>query len=318
MARTSADRAATRRRRLAAIEQGGLAAGVEQAFEDLWMRGRRPTSVSVRQELLYRESPADQTPAVARLLSPRGWALRLYLIAVFEAQCRLYPSMQVNNRLPLLHKRPGQVAWLDLVAAHADAESRHIKERATPRRNRLRQLKAALVTLEREGLVELLGNAGRRDRYEGFQLLHEAGRGNYATPNLYTVPAGAEWRQCVRIPTSLFINGWIHALTNAEIAVYLMLQHLRDNHPRAHRTNGVYIYGPDREDHYGLGRDTYETHIMLERFGLVERIEDPRRNSKGRIKNYEPGERYQPHHFRVLAHGLNIRGVEQVLTRLPL
>jgi hypothetical protein len=196
------------------------------------------------------------------------------------------------------------MAWINLLAAPAETRP-DTKERIKPHRNRLRQLKSALSALEKEGLVEIPLGAGGRNRYDSFRLLHEAGRGRYAASIPYKVPASGEWS--FRVPVDFFLQGWLHALTNSEIAVYLMLCHLRDKHPSAHRHRGVYINGGPREDHYGLSRDTYEAHQMLKKFGLIHRASRPMRTlDDGTI-------RFDAYRFQVIDQALNTRAIPHIL-----
>lgn len=79
----------------------------------------------------------------------------------------------------------------------------------------------------------------------------------------YTVPA-AESRT-MYLPGGLFTNGWIHVLEDSELAFLLMLACLRSRFD----TTPVFATGEVRLLQFGLGRDAYESHHILSRFGLV-------------------------------------------------
>ncbi|MCY0942878.1 hypothetical protein [Streptomyces antarcticus] len=94
--------------------------------------------------------PVDAGPLLTRLLLPRGAALRFYLLALFEAQCRLAVGGRWENLLPL----SGPGSWSDLIASDGayDAKSgmymRSTRGGRAAEDLRLRQVQGALRTLE--------------------------------------------------------------------------------------------------------------------------------------------------------------------------
>ena len=75
----------------------------------------------------------------------------------------------------------------------------------------------------------------------------------------------------VTIPTAFFLNGWIHALTNREIAMWLMLRDLtvRANRPAdTTATPDVQINAKTRLRGHDLSLATWRSHLELEAFGL--------------------------------------------------
>jgi hypothetical protein len=139
------------------------------------------------------------------------------------------------------------------------------------------------------------------------------GAGVLAEPLPYTVP-GAQ--AGLDLPAAFFLNGWLWAMTNAELAAYLMFRHLGCAYPRVHAESGVYIHGQDRVEQYGLGRDTYESHILLERFGLLALVPSLIRHPDGRVAGFKKGERLEAHRFQLIDEGLAQPGVENVIARL--
>ena len=103
------------------------------------------------------------------------------------------------------------------------------------------------------------------------------------------------------------------ALTNSEIAAYLMFRALASKYPGEHDRDGVYIYGDDREQHFCLRRDAYESHILLERVGLLDLQRTLLRHADGRIIGYQPGAKYEALTFKLTDDGLADDGVLHVL-----
>src|ERR1700737_2292356 len=113
----------------------------------------------------------------------------------------------------------------------------------------------------------------------------------------------------VTIPTAFFVNGWIHALTNGEIAMWLRL---RDLTVRASRradgatdtiaTPDVQIGAKTRLREYDLTRAAWDAHLELEAFGLIHVERDPDRRENGTTLD---GKRAAPHRFRLLDEGLD-------------
>ncbi len=226
-----------RRRRIEELTREDLDERVRNGLRRLWEQGRSPEVVRVRPVLIrtgevVRDGRPPVRPAAARLLRPRGIALRFYLLALFEAQCRKGPGASITNVMRLA-QGDGEVTWVDLVAVDA-AGDRRTKEPRTRLDNRIRQVKGAVDTLREEGLAELERANGVR-RYAGFTLMHESGRGELATPRTYTVPKANEGT--IDLPVGFFLNGWVHVLQPSEIAAWLMFRDLAWRFPNEHVEN---------------------------------------------------------------------------------
>jgi hypothetical protein len=141
----------------------------------VWDEGRRPAWIRIRPIFIRQPEPAApgeiSGPAAARLLRSRGVALRFYLLALFEAQCRPRPGTGQATRMRL-HHGDGAVTWADLVAVDAEGV-RRTKERRTALDNRVRQVKGALATLYEEGMVDMPLRDGVHE-YAEFLLMHES------------------------------------------------------------------------------------------------------------------------------------------------
>jgi hypothetical protein len=223
---------------------------------------------------------------MSRLITSRGIALRFYLLAVFEAQCR--PGTEdawTNTRL-----LSGRMGWSDLIAIDA-AYSRPAKAyQRLSRQNRDldssldRQIKGALRTLEQPEdqalvVVPIKANGRHRD-YGRFLLMDESGRGGIPTPNYYTVPSPG--RGVIDIPYQFFLHGWIQVLYPSELATWLTLRFLRSLFPHSHDESGVFLYGQTREEDFHLLRDTYEDSCRnLLEFGLIRHAQPMRPTAEG-------------------------------------
>jgi hypothetical protein len=157
----------------------------------------------------------------------KGWALHLYLIAIFDAQTRNARGSGVDNVRPLLHGSDRQAAWVDLLPTITST---------TPRATGMRrQLVRALALLEQEKLVALSGRPGFRGRYNYFRLLSEDSSPGQSWEIAYTIPTSTEissadppWIRppgpaggraaAVGLPAEFFTNGWVHVLSATEIA----------------------------------------------------------------------------------------------------
>jgi hypothetical protein len=281
---------------------------VRQALADIWQT-RKPPEVRVRPALMARGAPDEATPPAAAMVSPNGQSLRFYLTCLFVAACSAKQTGKpVKNRRPLTRDDPhAEPGWSDLLAIPARADA--VKERSSRRGNRLRQIKSALVRLDELGLVTLGRDRGR-DRFERFLIYPETGRGDYEDPVGYRVPGV---RSSFPLPAQFFLSGWVWALSNSEIATYLMLRLLAWHMPREHASDGVFVTGTDREDTFDLGRDAYESHLMLAEFGLIRCNRASGRYPDGKWELYQPGGRPEPHRFQLLDDGLDEPAIERVL-----
>ncbi|MFD6696328.1 hypothetical protein [Micromonospora aurantiaca (nom. illeg.)] len=292
--------------------------------------GQNPTLYLVRRTFILARTPEPSAPVVASpaaALAPmRGWALHLYLIALFETQAQHRAGFAVTNTRPLLNGSKLQAAWVDLLPAVTSTTPRSAGMR--------RQLVRALALLEQQNLVGLRGRAGFRGRYDYFRLRLENGGRIQGRESAYTVPlpsdAGtvdpawirppgpAQGRSAViSLPASFFLNGWVHVLSAAEITTYLMLRDLEARYPVAGQA-GVYANNPQRETWYGIHRDIYATHRQLTAYGLVDRLDAPARNPDGTIAPGGGKQMLQPYWFRTTPEGFDQVALPTLVDRLDL
>ncbi|MEV8095253.1 hypothetical protein [Kitasatospora sp. NPDC085879] len=294
-----ADARETNERRLRRLQQMRRTGSVTQASEALggiWKAGKKPDSIVLRTALLRADGERSR---LTKLVLPRGIALRFYLLALFEAQCRLDTGDSWQNVRPL----KGAESWSALVAIDGaydtvsgayDAAlenmppelrgSARAEERWRTRKLedlRLRQVKGALRTLEELGHEDALvwmprGARGQR-LYEDFSLMEEGGRGDMPTPDFYTVPVRS-WTaaRTITLPKDFFLKGWIQVLNPSEVATWLILRWMSQWAPRKHRVSGVFLTTRPRMQAFGLRDDAWEDGCQrLLEFGLIRHAEPP-------------------------------------------
>jgi hypothetical protein len=309
----------TRLARLAKIE--GQA---EKAGEGL-TRIRRHGNLRIRVEFAWRDDPANPNgdlsarlvpprndrPPATRLVSPRGIALKLYLIALFVSQSRSAGELP-DNKLPLADP-DAPVSWIDLVATPAERHRGRIYR--GQREKKLRQVQDALRRLSDPGvqLVELPNFRGKPvGKYEGFLLMREGGAPYGGGDNqLYTVPAAES--KTMLLPGDLFLNGWIQVLEDSELAFLLMLACLRSRVG----SKPVFASSETRLLQFGLGRDAYEAHRILSELGIVKVQADPNRHGE-KVHRYSRSNPPKLYRFELLNDGFGrhaIPTMQHVLQR---
>ncbi|MBK3531065.1 hypothetical protein JHN61_04515 [Streptomyces sp. MBT67] len=325
-------------RRLRRLTEMGKAKAVERAsraLRDVWEAGRKPSEIVLRVELIQRLD-GERAPLV-RLVLPRGIALRFYLVALFEAQCRLGVNEPWVNDRPLT----GVGSWSDFFAIDGayDSESKtympDTKQGRTVADLRLRQVKSALDTLEKLGpehalaVVPKAKNGGRR-QYGQFSLMKEMGRGGHLTPDTYTVP-GAHWSaRTISIPADFFLMGWVQVLNPSEVATWLTLRALSQWARGQHAETGVYLYGKARKEDFGLRRDAWEGGCsMLRSLGLLRHARSSPLDAtpkKGLFPDLDlwdyfartTRERYEPYRWQVIDQRLGEDAMKTFLKELTL
>ncbi|KDN78311.1 hypothetical protein DF19_39995 [Streptomyces olindensis] len=304
-----------------------------RVLEGVWDRGRRPEKIMLRSGLLL-SRPEDPAPPLAQLLRPRGVALRFYLLAVFEAQCRLGVGDEWTRRGSPPLKGPG--SWSDFIAIDGayDKPSGTYMPATTWDRDiqvlRRQQIHGALRTLENlrpdagRGLVEMPRTArgGGRD-YAAFSLMQETGGGDAQTPALYSVPA-SRWHTTLSLPVDFFLRGWIQVLQPSEVATWMILRWLAQTYTKVYAESGAYLYANDRLGAFRLRRDSYEDACnRLCEFGLLRDADMGPASSPGgkSLSGWGPApaqvgaqeflfshparpDRHEPDHYRLADEGL--------------
>ena len=249
----------------------------------------------------------EHRPPSTRLMSPNGIALRFYLIALLEAQSRTSPGDRAAGTETSLRRETGtDIGWCDYIASTAVASGggKHLMGVLD---KKLRQLQNTLDRLKFERLVELPNYVAKQGKHEGFILMSDDGL-RYRTNAQYRIPDGDDF---FTIPVSLFTNGWIFVLEDSELALLLIAARLQHKDGDAsHR-----LPAAPRLLNYGLSRDAFESHSMLDWMGLLEVEEDPERDFDGRTHDYRT-RGAQPHGLRFLSSGLERLALPCVATEV--
>jgi hypothetical protein len=248
--------------------------------------------------------PREQRPPATRLATSRGAALRFELTALALAQARRAPGGAVDNPLPLSPRRRDAkpLGWIDLIASDADISSDG-RVSVSPNDKKLRQAHSALKRLYDAGLVDLPRRAEPKDVYENFVLLDE--RGSTARPDGpaldYRIPGPTE--AVFGLPAAFVTRGWLHVLEDSEIALLMMVACGRGRNP-GELDGSVAISGGTRLLHYGIGRDSFGAHVMLQKLGLLS-VKELGRHDDGRAVDYNEDGESQLHRLKMLPAGFD-------------
>ncbi|MDB4872747.1 MAG: hypothetical protein JWL97_3751 [Gemmatimonadales bacterium] len=285
---------------------------VEGACTKLQGRARRwPDEVRIRSRFVCRSTPAPcdpsdrklparrHRPPATRLLSPRGIALRFYLIALCEAQMRTRAGETPTNHMPLL-AGGDDTGWTDLIAVPVEAQGAGITRISRADKKRRMVISAIEALAHPEVQLVHLPHGQRpkaKGKYEEFRLLDEGGVREDGEVPPYTVPRKGE-KKIFSLPSALFSNGWIHLLDNTELAFLMMIALDSEG-----RDDPVKIPGDDRILYYGLGRDAYEAHLTLEHFGLIDVEIARNRHDDMKVADYGNGGKALLHSFTMIPDG---------------
>ncbi|MFI6153320.1 hypothetical protein ACIBCA_11550 [Kitasatospora sp. NPDC051170] len=300
------ERLVKRRRALEELAPQVLSAA--RWLHSVHQKGTRPAWVRVRADLFwggeFNGGPLREPP-ICRVTAPRGLNLQLYLIALFEAQCRKRTGVAGPSPLPIYSAEPEEASWVRVTASQA-RENMEARRQITELGNRIRQVKSGFQRLASEGLVRIIKSSRGTI---SIMPLHESGITD-SKVNDYVIPSGDSMR-LIFLPVEFFTDGWIFILTQSEIRMYLVLLHMARRFRKNHRETGVYCAGSIRDYEYCLSRDVYETHLLLEGFGLIERMSSGDRHFDGKLiqfhRRLERGEVMPAHRFKVAARLAHIR-----------
>lgn len=222
-------------------------------------------------------TPAEDAhgPALPRLIRSKGLQLRLYLLMVFEAQCRYEAGERVRNVRTVSTGTGPYRSWGELVLSAPD-------QKKTPQpaawqivhRRRERQIKEAMQALETAPrLLDIaMTTTGRsRRNFDKPTLLVEDI--NPDAQARYTV---AE-EHCFSVPREFVTNLWIFTLSDTEIASYLALRWAQQQVPPADRAS-FWVVSAERETRLRLTRTTSDSIEHLQAYGLIERTDFPGRD----------------------------------------
>jgi hypothetical protein len=251
--------------------------------------------------------PPHLRPPCTRLISPRGAALRLYLTALFEAQTSSTRRGNHPKNLRAIRGEHDAPGWEDLVASPAEDHYGRVAMTATAKKRR--QIQQAIRRLHREDLVALPHINSGWNKYENFDLLNEGGERDHGPNTPYTIPKSD--KESFTVPLSIFTEGWIHVLEDSELAFILMIASLRFD-----SLETVAVPGDIRIREFGLGRDSYEAHVMLNRLELLEVWTDRSRFPDGKVSGYSGPGSALAHRFKLLRYRFDNPALETALSIL--
>jgi len=217
---------------LARLGDPGHGQTVEQAsasFAKLYDDSSKPDYIVLRRRFVRRPhrvtiaSDRDKTsrvkPPAQKLIESRGVAYRLYLILLAVAQCR--PTGRQPNslvRIPVSSDDPDAVSLIDLVAPGTQRGKRLAYQKPLAQM-RAEQVRNALDLLAGPDLV-LIDQRDNPDLPPRLNM--ELGPRDDQDPRPWKMPPATT--RAIHIPIEFFLNGWIHVLTDSELAAWLMFR----------------------------------------------------------------------------------------------
>lgn len=251
-----------------------------------------------------------QPPLAALASLTKGVGLPLGLTLLYLAQ-----TGDVLGRDALLKltvdgddDTPGLIDLIAIAASHNPSQDSAFASNS--RNNRKRQIRDALIQLTKIGLAEVPpGGRKGEPRFDDKVHLNRENGPTAAGAKRYQRP-GANVKT-IDIPATFFTNGWVHALSKSETAMWLMLRDLK-NHGNT-PADRLTIRGRDRLLGYDLSRAMWDTHATLEAYGLIVVHRDPNRRRNGTTG---AGERAEPHRFELRDEGLHEDGLSTVISTL--
>jgi hypothetical protein len=279
---------------LAALPGADKMSEVRIRHEFVWSRQPAPAQLASDRKA----PPVAQRPPVTALMSATGITLKLYLVALFDAQARARDNGVIpTNPHPITATdQTGRPGWTDLITTEAtDPDAGDWSISALEKRGR--SIRGALNTLHDADLILLPNGDQPSGKHERFRIKHEGGRPATGENRRYRVPQKAFFT----VPTQLFTHGWIHVLNDTEIAFLLILSFWQQQNPGQR----FRIPTSDRLRRHGLGRDAYsDSTRVLADLKIAEAEADPQvqRASRAGV-----GNRFYslPHLFQLVPTGLD-------------
>ena len=242
--------------------------------------GLQPPSIWIRNAFVRTAAEDVHRPALARLIQSKGLQLRLYLLMLFDAQCRQESTRRVRNVRTVSPRNGLYKSWAELVLSAPDHKDEQPASWQAGRQRRERQIKEAMLALETTHRLLDIGmtTTGRKRRdFDKPTLLTEDS--NPDTQTRYTVAEEHRFS----VPREFFTNLWIFALTDTELACYLALRWAA---PTTH-SDSFAVVSRTRKAHLQLTRTTWDSVERLQAFGLIQRTDSAGRNPvTGTVENF--------------------------------
>lgn len=246
--------------------------------------GLQPATILIRDAFVATTAEDAHGPALPRLVQSKGLQLRLYLLMLFDAQCRHKADDRVRNVRTVSPSNGPYRSWGEIVLSAPDHQQKQQPVAwQIARRRRERQIKEAMLALEttpRLLNIDPTNNGRKRRNYDKPTLLAED-----STPDAqagYGIPS----EQRFGVPREFFTNLWVFALTDTEIACYLALRWAFQQAPVADRKS-FFIVSQERETRLRLTRTTWDSVERLQAYGLIQRNDSSGRDPvTGRIESF--------------------------------
>lgn len=249
----------------------------------IWTNGPRWAAPRPAGERLSLAEEVQTRPPMTRLVERRRHSLHLLMTIFYMARMEASPGRLFINGHPNIIRRSSAWPWLTLSGLNEDVP-------LSQRRNLRRTFNTAVQALADQNLVGLTGDLGRSGRYDGFTLKMEDGSGDpyivpaddFPRPDDFSRPVDLPRRGAISLSTSFFLHGWHLVLTDLELATFLAIIHRTEHLRNVRRSNeiidrGVDLKKSERDNHYGLSGEAYNSVHMLARLGLIS-LEDPMPN----------------------------------------
>jgi hypothetical protein len=272
------------------------------ALKQLWERGRQPAHIRLRAPFVEASLPAAEPP-LSKLIAPRGYAMRVALLALFAAQTKK-GSNPHHLDLPLIATRSDEIAWTDLVVAAVAAGEGSASR--SPQIKRTRSARAALTRIAKSdiSLADLPRAGLPKGGYDEVHLYEDTGPRSAGHPVPYRIPHPG--KEVLDIPVGFFLNGWIYVLEDTELATYLMYRRLCAQVSPAHISSDL------RQERFGIKQSAWENYWLLADSGLLLVEPDENRRPDGTFAAQSAGATPRRHRFTLHDESLSNDGLPVV------
>ncbi len=293
---------AARERRLAHLRDPVTRQAIDRATERLTNIAHPDLDyIAIRSPFIYGRqlapAPGGDTDDVATLPPPLSRVLRrknqhaiaLYLTLLFVRQMLAFRA-GTGDADAVTPRRRKAVFNVD----GAPSEASLIGLPSTDRRNQRRVFNRALDALQNAELIDY-GPDGAQ-RYATYRLNREDGSGH-----AYTAPAGdPDSFAYLCLPVGFITAGWPMILTPSELATFLAICHFADRklprNPDGESPRLVYLAKSQRDNHFGLSDEAYESIHTLAEFKLIAVHDTMEGRRRGRISPERTGgKRHDPY-----------------------
>lgn len=251
-------------------------------------------TIRVRREFLSRSQPTDPKPPMACLMSPHGESLRLELILLFLAQNGCGPVFDLPvSDLKLPEGKKGGLTWSSLLMdTSASSQQGTIPPNdALAARTRRAGRKAQSAISVLSGQADPKENQRKAQPHVLLEMTREHNRVHVTLcdekpragrPLTWAAPPQDDY-QSLEIPDTFFTQGWIYALNNAEIALYLMYRLECQTSSRSNPPSSAWLTPILIKGNYGLSPSVAENLPLLRMCGIIQSHRGWERRNDGTV-----------------------------------